>query len=99
MNHITNVYIGFFSSLCSSKDLKEIILKEGMTYESREGYYCPESRVKVITRFKEIVAVKVMGFMNSEIDKNVDFGNGFKIDLNSMVGDKSILEPKFEWGD
>jgi hypothetical protein len=88
-----------FDAFCSSKKLKKIILQEGMTYESRDGYYCPESKVKVITRFKEIVAVKVMGFRNSEIDKTVGFGKGFEIDPNSITGDKSILNPKFEWGD
>ncbi len=88
-----------FEATSNSKELKRIVLEEGMTYELTDGYYCPESKVKVITRFKEIIAVKVIGFRNSKINKVVNFDNSIDIDISTINGDKGILEPQFEWGD
>ncbi len=88
-----------FDALCHSKNLKELILQQGIKYESIDGYYFPESKVKVITSFKKITNVKVMGFRNSETNKKINFENDFEIDINSIKGDKSILKPRFTWGD
>lgn len=88
-----------FETTASSQELKEIVKKEGLTYEGRDGYYWPETKVRVITRFKEIIGVKILGFRNSEIDKKVRLENPFEIDLGTIKGDKSILEPEFSLGD
>ncbi len=88
-----------FETTASSPELKEIAIKEGLTYEGRDGYYWPETKVQVTTRFKEIIGVKILGFRNSEIDKKVRLENPFEIDLGTIKGDKSILEPEFNLGD
>lgn len=88
-----------FETIANSPELKEIVKKEGLTYEGRDGYYWPETKVRVITRFKEIIRVKILGFRNSEIDKKVRLENPFEIDLGTIKGDKSILEPEFNLGD
>lgn len=83
----------------SSTELKEIVKKEGLTYEGRDGYYWPETKVLITKRFKEIISVKILGFRNSEIDKKVRLENPVEIDLGTIKGDKSILEPEFNLGD
>ena len=88
-----------FETIASSPELKEIVKKEGLTYEGRDGYYWPETKVRVTTRFKEIIGVKILGFRNSEIDKKVRLEKPFEIDLRTIKGDKSILEPEFNLGD
>lgn len=88
-----------FEATASSTELKEIVKKEGLTYEGRDGYYWPETKVRITTRFKEIIGVKILGFRNSEIDKKVRLENPFEIDLATIKGDKSILEPEFNLGD
>lgn len=88
-----------FETTADSKELKEIVKKEGLTYEGRNGYYWPETKVRVTTRFKEVIGVKILGFRNSEIDKKVRLENPFEIDLGRIKGDKSILEPEFNLGD
>jgi hypothetical protein len=88
-----------FETTANSPELKEIVIKEGLTYEGRDGYYWPETKVRVTTRFKKIIGVKILGFRNSEIDKKVRLENPFEIDLETIKGDKSILEPEFNLGD
>jgi hypothetical protein len=43
--------------------------------------------------------VKILGFRNSDIDKKVRLENPFEIDIGTIKGDKSILEPEFSLGD
>lgn len=88
-----------FETTTSSAELKEIVKMEGLTYEGIEGYYWPETKVRIITRFTEIIGMKILGFRNSEIDKKVYLEKPFEIDMSTIKGDKSILEPEFNLGD
>lgn len=83
-----------------SKELKEFVQKYGIKDEFRAGIYCPETKVKVITRFKKIIAVKVLGFRNSTTNYKATLNKPFEIDINRIYGDKGILqEPEFTLGD
>lgn len=88
-----------FEATINSPELKKIIEKEAILYESREGYYCSNTKVKVITRFKKIVGVKLLEFHNTKINKVVNFEPPFEIDINTLTGYKTILKPEFSIGD
>ena len=83
----------------SSPNLNSVIEKEAMTDEYRDGYYCPETRVRVITRFKEVVGLEISGFRNSKIDKVITFEKPFPVEINTITGDQTFLEPTFTLGD
>ena len=55
----------------TSDDLKKEVKTEAIQYEGRDGYYCPETKVRVVTSFGQIISVRIIGFRNSEIDKKV----------------------------
>jgi hypothetical protein len=82
-----------FEVRLSSEKLKKQVQKEALQYESREGYYCPETKVKVVTSFGKIISAKIMSFRNSEIDKKVIFSNPTEIPLNKVKGKLEILKP------
>ena len=84
-----------FEVYSNSKELKDFIQKNGIKDPYREGIYCPETKVKVITRFKKIVSISIIGFHNTTIDKYFNLPNSIDIDYNQIKGDKSILEPDF----
>jgi len=88
-----------FETTTDSKELKEFVLKYGIRDEFRPGIYCPETKVRVVTRFKKIIAVKILGFRNSTTDYKATLDKPFEIDINEIYGDKGILEPKFRLGD
>lgn len=88
-----------FEATNNSPKLKEIIEKEGLTYESRDGYYCPETKVRIISSFKKVIAIKILGFRNSELDKHVKFSPPIEIDIQTISGDLSLLETPFNLGD
>ena len=69
--------------------LKQMLLQ----YEGRDGYYCPETKVRVVTRFGTIISAKIMSFRNSEIDKKVTFSSPTKIPLDKVNGKLEILKP------
>ncbi len=77
----------------SSIELKEEVKAEALQYQGRNGYYCPETKVWVVTRFGEIVAAKIMSFRNSEINKKVTFSEPTSIPLDKVKGKLEILKP------
>ncbi|WP_066838482.1 hypothetical protein [Rufibacter ruber] len=77
----------------SSEELKNEVKAEALQYEERNGYYCPETKVRVVTRFGKIVSAKILSFRNSEIDKNVKFSSQIEIPLQYVNGDLEILKP------
>ena len=82
-----------FEVRLSSEEIKEKVKKDGLQYSGRDGYYCPETKVSVVTSFGNIISAKVMSFRNSEIDKKVEFNNPAKIPLDKVQGKIEILEP------
>lgn len=77
----------------SSDGLKKEVKTEALQYEGRNGYYCPETKVRVVTSFGKIISAKIMSFRNSEIDKKVIFSNPTKIPLEKVNGKLEILKP------
>lgn len=88
-----------FEATTNSKNLEEMVIKEGLTYRGRNGFYWPESKVRVTTRFKKIIGLEILGFRNSSTDKKVRLKNPIEIDVKTIKGDKSILQPEFSLGD
>ena len=77
----------------TSDDLKKEVETEAIQYEGRDGYYCPETKVRVVTSFGQIISVRIIGFRNSEIDKKVSFSSPEKIPLEKVNGKLEILKP------
>jgi len=77
----------------SSDELKKEVKEEALQYEGRKGYYCPETKVRVVTSFGKIISAKIMSFRNSEIDKKVNFNSPTKIPLEKVNGKLEILKP------
>lgn len=89
-----------FETTTDSKELKEFVLKYGIRDEFRPGIYCPETKVRVVTRFKKIIEVKILGFRNSTTDYKATLDEPFELDINKIYGDKEILQPNsFNVGD
>ena len=78
---------------CLSDELKKEVKTEALQYEGRNGYYCPETKVRVGTCFGKIKSAKIMSFRNSEIDKKVNFSSPTKIPLEKVNGKLEILKP------
>lgn len=76
-----------------SEELKNEVKKEALQYEGRNGYYCPETKIRVVTSFGKIISAKIVSFRNSEIDKNVNFSSPTKIPLEKVKGKLEILKP------
>ena len=83
----------------NSDELKNLISKNGIRDKFREGIYCPETKVRVITRFKKIVAIRIMGFHNTTTNVYSNFKSPIDIDLNKIKGDLDLLQPEFTVGD
>ena len=77
----------------TSDDLKKEVMADAIQYEGRDGYYCPETKVRVVTSFGKIISVKIIGFRNSEIDKKISFSSPEKIPLENVIGKLEILKP------
>lgn len=77
----------------SSEDLKNEVLTTAIKDKYREGYYCPETKIRVITSFGKIISAKIIAFRNSELNKNVKFQNPTKIPLEKVKGKLDILQP------
>ena len=77
----------------TSADLKKEVMTEAIQYEGRDGYYCPETKVRVVTIFGNIKSIKIIGFRNSEIDKKVNFSSTEIIPLEKVNGKLEILKP------
>lgn len=77
----------------SSEELKNEVKKEALQYEGRNGYYCPETKVSVVTNFGKIISAKIMSFRNSAKDKKVNFSSQTKIPLEKVNGKLEILKP------
>lgn len=88
-----------FETTTDSEELKEFVLKYGIRDEFRPGIYCPETKVRVVTRFKKIVAVNILGFRNSTTNYKATLEEPFEIDINKIYGDKGILQSDFTLGD
>jgi hypothetical protein len=88
-----------FETTTDSKELKNFVMKYGIRDEFREGIYCPETKIKVVTRFKKIISVEIIGFRNSTTNFNASLDKPYEIDINKIYGDKGILEPEFTMGD
>lgn len=52
-------------------------------------------KVQVVTRFKKIISVKILGFRNSTTDYKAILDEPFEIDINKIYGDKEILQPNY----
>ena len=77
----------------SSDELKKEVKTEGLQYEGRKGYYCPETKIRVVTSFGKIISAQIISFRNSEIDKKVNFNSTTKIPLEKVNGKLEILKP------
>lgn len=77
----------------SSEELKKKVVNEGIQYEGRSGYYCPNTKIRVITSFSKIVSAEILSFRNSELNKEVEFSTPTKIPLKNVDGILEILEP------
>jgi len=88
-----------FETATDSEELKEFVLKYGIRDEYRPGIYCPETKVRVVTSFKKIVSVKILGFRNSTTNYKATLDNPIELDINKIYGDKGILVPEFTLGD
>ncbi|MFC6999824.1 hypothetical protein [Rufibacter roseus] len=77
----------------SSEELKKEVKNEALQYEGRNGYYCPETKVRVVTNFGKISSAEILSFRNSEIDKKVNFSSPAKIPLEKVNGKLEILKP------
>ena len=89
-----------FETTTDSKELKEFVQKYGFKDDFVNGIYCPETKVRVITRFKKVISVKVIGFRNLSTNSKVTLNKPFEIDINNIYGNKEILqEPNFTLGD
>jgi hypothetical protein len=77
----------------SSDQLKNEVKAEALQYEGRDGYYCPETKVRVVTNFGKIISAKIISFRNSKIDKKVDFSSPTEIPLEKVNGKLEILKP------
>lgn len=88
-----------FETTTDSKELKEFVLKYGIRDKYRKGIYCPETKLRVITCFKNIVGLKILGFRNSTTNYNATLNEPFELDINKVYGDKGILQPDFNMGD
>lgn len=78
----------------SSEELKKKVVNEGIQYEGRSGYYCPNTKIRVITSFSKIVSAEIVSFRNSELKKEVEFDTPTKIPLKNVDGMLEILEPR-----
>jgi len=88
-----------FEIRSNSKELKTIIKREAITYDFRQGYYCPETKLRIVTQLKEVVGLKIMGFRNTDKNKIIKFDKPFELDLKTLKGDQTILQPNFTLGD
>lgn len=77
----------------SSDELKKQVKTEALQYEGRNGYYCPETKVRVVTRFGKIISATILSFRNSEIDKKVEFSSPTIIPIDKVNGKLEILKP------
>jgi hypothetical protein len=81
-----------FEVILDSEEIKEKVKKDGLQYSGRDGFYCPETKVKVVTSFGNIISAKVMSFRNSQTDKKVVFNKPVKIPLDKVNGKLEILK-------
>lgn len=77
----------------SSDELRKEVKIEAQKYQGRNGYYCPETKVRVVTCFGKIISAQIMSFRNSEKNKNVYFKNSIEIPLKKVNGKLEILKP------
>ena len=82
-----------FAVELSSDSLRKKVKVEAIQYEGLKGYYCPETKIKVITSFGQVFSAKIISFRNSEIDKKVIFDNPIKIPISEVSGEIEILKP------
>lgn len=84
-----------FELKSDSQELKRFALENGIRDQSRDGIYCPETKLRVVTKFRKIVSITVLGFGNSKNNYFAKLSTPVEISLDSIEGDKSILEPDF----
>jgi len=77
----------------NSDELKKEVMAEALQYEGRNGYYCPETKVRVVTSFGKIISVRILSFRNSVTDKKINFSDRVKIPLKNVNGKLEILKP------
>jgi len=82
-----------FDVVLSSENLKKLVEKNAMDISS--GFYCPETKIRVISCFGKIVSAKILSFRNTEIDKKFVLKNPIKIPIDKIRGKLSILKPIF----
>jgi len=88
-----------FKTNLVDNNLKDQIIETAMTDQTRNGYYCPETKIKVQTSFKKLKSIKILGFRNTNEDQNIKFKPPIKINSSKLTGQTSILKPEFTIGD
>jgi len=73
--------------------MKKEVIAEALQDEGRDGYYCPETKVRVVTSFGKIISVRILSFRNSVTDKKINFSDRVKIPLENVNGKLEILKP------
>ncbi len=76
-----------------SNELKEEVKKDALQYKGRNGYYCPETKVRIVTSFGEIISAEIIAFRNSKLNKEVTFRNPTIIPIEKVKGELEILNP------
>ncbi len=71
----------------------ETIKNKAIYDKEREGYYCPETKIRIITRFGKIISAKILSFENTDTAERVHFGKPVKIPLDKVSGNLEILKP------
>ena len=77
----------------TSEALKNEVINEALQYVGRNGYYCPETKVRVVTSFGRIISATIISFTNSTIGKKVNFSSPTEIPLERVKGQLEILKP------
>ncbi|WP_421920085.1 hypothetical protein [Marinifilum sp.] len=77
----------------TSVDLKKEVMAEAIQYEGHVGYYCPETKIRVVSSFGKIKSIKIIGFRNSETDEKINFTSTEIIPLESVNGKLEIIKP------
>ena len=82
-----------FAVELSSHELKTKVVKDALRYKGIKGYYCPETKIQVVTSFGRVISAEIIEFRNSEIDKKVKLDNPVRIPLNKVKHSLDILKP------
>lgn len=81
-----------FNVTSNSIKLKNIILKDGLYDEIRNGYYCPQTKVKLNNN----QTIQILGFTNTQMKKYIRFDSPIIFKYTELNGfDEKFFTPYF----